>query len=95
VLLGTPLCFGLVPILSAQDAVKADPQHYKIVSENDERPCAEGALRRARAARYLYVTFTVINAAGRHAIGHESGAQFALEVVGQTGREREGGLEPA
>jgi quercetin dioxygenase-like cupin family protein len=36
VFLGAPLCFGIVPILSAQDAVKADPQHYKVVSENDE-----------------------------------------------------------
>jgi quercetin dioxygenase-like cupin family protein len=36
VLLGAPLCFGLVPMLSAQDAVKADPQHYKVVSENAE-----------------------------------------------------------
>jgi quercetin dioxygenase-like cupin family protein len=28
------VCF--VPALSAQDAVKADPTHYKVVSENDQ-----------------------------------------------------------
>jgi quercetin dioxygenase-like cupin family protein len=28
------LCF--VPILSAQDAVKVDPKHYTVVSENDQ-----------------------------------------------------------
>jgi quercetin dioxygenase-like cupin family protein len=26
----------LVPIVSAQDAVKVDPQHYTVVSENDQ-----------------------------------------------------------
>jgi len=34
------LCMGLcscfVPMLSAQDAVKADPKHYTVVSENDQ-----------------------------------------------------------
>jgi quercetin dioxygenase-like cupin family protein len=30
------LCLGLVPALSAQDAVKADPKHYSVVSENDQ-----------------------------------------------------------
>jgi len=28
------LCVCLVPILSAQDAAKADPKHYTVVSEN-------------------------------------------------------------
>jgi mannose-6-phosphate isomerase-like protein (cupin superfamily) len=28
-------CVCLVPILSAQDAVKVDPNHYTVVSEND------------------------------------------------------------
>jgi quercetin dioxygenase-like cupin family protein len=28
------LCFCLAPIISAQDAVKADPKHYTVVSEN-------------------------------------------------------------
>jgi quercetin dioxygenase-like cupin family protein len=36
VLLWALLCIGLVPMLSAQDAVKADPQHYKVMSENDQ-----------------------------------------------------------
>ena len=36
VLLWAPLCFGLAPMLFAQDAVKVDPQHYKVVSENDQ-----------------------------------------------------------
>ena len=30
------LCACLVPILSAQDAVKVDPKHYSVVSENDQ-----------------------------------------------------------
>jgi oxalate decarboxylase/phosphoglucose isomerase-like protein (cupin superfamily) len=28
-------CFCLAPIIVAQDAVKADPKHYSVVSEND------------------------------------------------------------
>lgn len=31
---GLALCFCLAPILSAQDAVKVDPKHYTVVSEN-------------------------------------------------------------
>jgi len=31
---GLALCFCLAPIVSAQDAVKADPKHYTVVSEN-------------------------------------------------------------
>jgi quercetin dioxygenase-like cupin family protein len=30
------LCVCLVPFLSAQDAVKVDPKHYTVVSENDQ-----------------------------------------------------------
>src|ERR1039458_7295352 len=33
-LYGAALCICLVPILSAQDAVKADPKHYTVISEN-------------------------------------------------------------
>ena len=33
-LYGAVLCLCLVPILSAQDAVKVDPKHYTVVSEN-------------------------------------------------------------
>ena len=33
-LYGVVLCVCLVPILSAQDAVKVDPKHYTVVSEN-------------------------------------------------------------
>jgi quercetin dioxygenase-like cupin family protein len=36
VLLWAPLCLYLVPNLPAQDAVKADPAHYTVVSENDQ-----------------------------------------------------------
>jgi quercetin dioxygenase-like cupin family protein len=36
VLLWAPLCLYLVPNLPAQDAAKADPAHYKVVSENDQ-----------------------------------------------------------
>jgi quercetin dioxygenase-like cupin family protein len=36
VLLWAPLCLCLVPNLPAQDAVKADPAHYTVVSENDQ-----------------------------------------------------------
>ena len=36
VLYGVVLCLCLAPILSAQDAVKVDPKHYKVVSENDQ-----------------------------------------------------------
>jgi quercetin dioxygenase-like cupin family protein len=35
-LCGLVLCVCLVPILSAQDAVKVDPKHYTVVSENDQ-----------------------------------------------------------
>jgi quercetin dioxygenase-like cupin family protein len=30
------VCLSLAPIVSAQDAVKVDPQHYTVVSENDQ-----------------------------------------------------------
>jgi quercetin dioxygenase-like cupin family protein len=36
VLLLAPLCLSMVPNLSAQDAAKADPAHYKVLSENDQ-----------------------------------------------------------
>ncbi len=32
----TTCFFCLTPIISAQDAVKADPKHYSVVSENNE-----------------------------------------------------------
>ena len=35
-LYGAVLCVGLVSILSAQDAVKVDPKHYTVISENDQ-----------------------------------------------------------
>jgi mannose-6-phosphate isomerase-like protein (cupin superfamily) len=35
-LYGWVLCLGLAPILSAQDAVKVDPKHYTVISENDQ-----------------------------------------------------------
>jgi len=35
-LYGVALCVCLAPILSAQDAVKVDPKHYTVVSENDQ-----------------------------------------------------------
>jgi quercetin dioxygenase-like cupin family protein len=33
---GLAVCFCLAPALSAQDAAKADPKHYTVVSENDQ-----------------------------------------------------------
>jgi len=30
------VCLCLAPILTAQDAVKVDPKHYSVVSENDQ-----------------------------------------------------------
>jgi len=30
------LCAWMAPIVSAQDAVKTDPKHYTVVSENDQ-----------------------------------------------------------
>src|SRR5205809_7182571 len=33
---GAALCLCLAPALSAQDAVKVDPKHYSVVSENDQ-----------------------------------------------------------
>jgi quercetin dioxygenase-like cupin family protein len=30
------VCLFLVPMISAQDAVKADPKHYSVISENDQ-----------------------------------------------------------
>ena len=33
---GMVLCLCLTPILSAQDATKVDPKHYKVLSENDQ-----------------------------------------------------------
>ena len=35
-LCGLLLCVYLVPMLSAQDAVKVDPKHYTVLSENDQ-----------------------------------------------------------
>ncbi|MBZ5682700.1 MAG: cupin domain-containing protein [Acidobacteriia bacterium] len=34
-LYGVAVCLCLAPILSAQDAVKADPKHYTVITEND------------------------------------------------------------
>ncbi len=34
-LYGVAACLCLAPIVSAQDAVKVDPKHYTVVSEND------------------------------------------------------------
>lgn len=33
---GVAVCLCLAPAVSAQDAVKADPKHYTVVSENDQ-----------------------------------------------------------
>src|SRR5215475_232306 len=33
---GVLLCACIAPIVSAQDAVKVDPKHYSVVSENDQ-----------------------------------------------------------
>lgn len=35
-LYGVAVCLCLAPIVSAQDAVKVDPTHYTVVSENDQ-----------------------------------------------------------
>src|SRR3954447_24629512 len=35
-LCGLAVCLLAAPILSAQDAVKVDPKHYSVVSENDQ-----------------------------------------------------------
>jgi quercetin dioxygenase-like cupin family protein len=35
-LYGVVLCLGLAPLLAAQDATKADPKHYTVISENDQ-----------------------------------------------------------
>jgi quercetin dioxygenase-like cupin family protein len=35
-LCGVLACACLVPALSAQDAVKVDPKHYSVVTENDQ-----------------------------------------------------------
>jgi quercetin dioxygenase-like cupin family protein len=35
-LCGAVLCAYVVPVMLAQDAVKADPKHYSVVSENDQ-----------------------------------------------------------
>src|ERR1700690_3466186 len=35
-LCGVVVCLCLVPMLSAQDAVKTDPKHYSVISENDQ-----------------------------------------------------------
>src|SRR5258708_37133752 len=35
-LYGVLLCLCLVPIVRAQDAVKVDPNHYTVLSENDQ-----------------------------------------------------------
>jgi quercetin dioxygenase-like cupin family protein len=35
-LYGAVLCLCFVPILLAQDAVKVDPKHYSVVSENEQ-----------------------------------------------------------
>jgi quercetin dioxygenase-like cupin family protein len=34
--LGTMLCLYLTPTLWARDAVKTDPKHYSVVTENDQ-----------------------------------------------------------
>ena len=33
---GVAVCLCLAPVVSAQDAAKADPKHYTVVSENDQ-----------------------------------------------------------
>lgn len=36
VLLSVAMCFCLAPFVMAQDAVKVDPKHYSVMSENDQ-----------------------------------------------------------
>ncbi len=36
VVLCAVLCASFAPIVSAQDAVKVDPKHYSVISENDQ-----------------------------------------------------------
>jgi hypothetical protein len=33
---GVVVCLCLAPLVSAQDAVKTDPKHYSVMSENDQ-----------------------------------------------------------
>jgi len=33
---GVAVCLCLAPLVSAQDAVKADPKHYSVITENDQ-----------------------------------------------------------
>ena len=33
---GVALCLSLVPMLRGQDAVKADPKHYSVITDNDQ-----------------------------------------------------------
>jgi len=35
-LCGVAVCLCLAPMVSAQDAVKTDPKHYSVISENDQ-----------------------------------------------------------
>ena len=35
-LCGAAVCLCLAPMFSAQDAVKTDPKHYSVISENDQ-----------------------------------------------------------
>jgi quercetin dioxygenase-like cupin family protein len=35
-LYGVAVCLGLATLVSAQDAVKTDPKHYAVVTENDQ-----------------------------------------------------------
>jgi len=35
-LCGAAVCLCLAPMVSAQDAVKTDPKHYSVISENDQ-----------------------------------------------------------
>jgi len=35
-LFAAALCLCLAPIVSAQDAVKTDPKHYTVITENDQ-----------------------------------------------------------
>jgi len=46
--LGLVLCLYLAPTLCAQDAVKVDPKHYTVVTENDQVRVFEAALRPTR-----------------------------------------------
>jgi quercetin dioxygenase-like cupin family protein len=87
-------CICLAPIVSAQDAVKVDPKHYKVVTENDQvrilkvhyGPHEKSVMHSHPATVAVFLTdakgqFTFPDGKKQEFTGKEDEAQYAASTV--------------